>query len=234
MTEPPLATIDDLLGHEEEPPPAQRRPPGTVAWLVKAVLAAAALAGLIVLGLRALDVGLAYWLAFVGVFGLLALRRAVVLVAPPPALRARARGTGEESGEYRWGTGDGLRRAVSRWERRLEDGSTDLQRFGRIAQPALAEIVDERLRQRHGLTRASDPARARALVGEQLWAILAAPVRRPMTPKQFEVLVTRLERIGSATASEHRSERQRARSGASAEPNTRGIGSATASEHRSE
>jgi hypothetical protein len=195
MTEPPLATIDDLLGHEDEPPPAPRRRQGTVVRLARDVLLAAALAGVVVLGFRAADVSLAYWLAFAGAYGLLALRRVVALVAPAPASQARSRATGEESGEYAWGSGDGLRRAVVRWERRLDAETPDLPRFVRVTQPALAEIVDERLRQRHGLTRASDPARARELLGDPLWVLLAAPVRRPITPKQFEVLVARLEQI---------------------------------------
>jgi hypothetical protein len=195
MTAEPNASIDDLLRHEEDAPPDAKPGSGTLAWLIKAVIGAAVLAGLGVLALRAGDVGLAYPLAFATIFGLFVLRRVVRQVAPQPVARVRVRGRGEEDGHYRWHSGDGLRLAVTRWEMRLEWSGTDLPRFTRAMQPALADIVNERLRQRHGLTMASDPARARVLVGDALWAFLTEPVQRAVSPRQMAALVGRLEQV---------------------------------------
>ncbi len=60
--------------------------------------------------------------------------------------------------------------------------------------PVLAELTDERLRLRHGLTRASDPRRARELIGETLWSALEEPGRRvkPRDPTQY---IESLERL---------------------------------------
>jgi hypothetical protein len=195
VTAEPNASIDDLLRHEEDSPPGAKPTSGTVAWLIKAVVGAAVLAGVGVLALRAGEVGLAYPLAFAAVFGLFVLRRVVGQVAPQPLPRVRVRGRGEEDGLYRWHSGDGLRRAVTRWENRLQYGDTDPPRFTRVMQPALTDVVNERLWQRHGLTMASDPARARVLLGDALWAFLTEPTRRPPSPAQMVALIGRLEQV---------------------------------------
>ena len=60
----------------------------------------------------------------------------------------------------------------------------------------LAELTDERLRLRHGITRASDPRRARELLGEPLWQLLAEPGRRRAEgPRAVETYVDALERL---------------------------------------
>jgi hypothetical protein len=61
--------------------------------------------------------------------------------------------------------------------------------------PVLAELADERLRLRHGITRASDPRRARDLLGDPLWAALHDPGRRTAKSSELETYVTALERL---------------------------------------
>ena len=59
----------------------------------------------------------------------------------------------------------------------------------------LAELTDERLRLKHGITRESDPRRARELLGEPLWALLAEPGRRPPKARELGTYVDALEKI---------------------------------------
>jgi len=59
----------------------------------------------------------------------------------------------------------------------------------------LAELTDERLRLKHGITRSSDPRRARELVGEPLWEFLDQPSRRALKPRELSTYVEALERI---------------------------------------
>ena len=61
--------------------------------------------------------------------------------------------------------------------------------------PVLAEITDERLRLGHGITRASDPRKARELIGDDLWRLLDDPPRRPPKKADLEHYVTALERL---------------------------------------
>jgi len=61
--------------------------------------------------------------------------------------------------------------------------------------PVLAELTDERLRLRHGLTRATDPRRARELIGEPLWLALSEPGRRPPKRTDLATFVEALERL---------------------------------------
>ncbi|WP_460913745.1 hypothetical protein [Plantactinospora veratri] len=59
----------------------------------------------------------------------------------------------------------------------------------------LAELVDELLRQRHGVTRASDPERARGLLGEPLWNFLDTPPKRTPAPRDLAAIVAQLEKL---------------------------------------
>jgi hypothetical protein len=90
---------------------------------------------------------------------------------------------------------DGVFDAVRRWDRLLDQGSTT--RAGGVAGLVanLGELADERLRQHHGLTRASDPVRARALLGDGLWSLLTAPAPRPPSTADLADAIQRLERL---------------------------------------
>jgi hypothetical protein len=56
-------------------------------------------------------------------------------------------------------------------------------------------VVDERLRQRHGVDRAADPMRAKVVLGDPLWTFLTVPSRRPPQPRELEQIVTALEKL---------------------------------------
>lgn len=186
------ASIDDLLRHEEEPPPEPARPAGGVSWWVATVFIAAALAAVAVFGVRLLGYDLPAPLAFAGCLALLMLRRAVrAAAAPPPAAPQVRLPSGEEAGEYNWAAGeDGLNAAVRRWEQHLAKP----ERTGR-APSTLAQVVDERLRQRHGLTMTSDPDRARALLGDPLWMLLTRPPKRMPPPRDVAAALSHLEKL---------------------------------------
>jgi hypothetical protein len=89
---------------------------------------------------------------------------------------------------------DGLREAVGRWETRLDRAQGGAGPSSNLL-PVLAELTDERLRLRHGITLASDPQRARELLGEPLWRMLAEPDRRPPKARDLAVHVQTLEKL---------------------------------------
>jgi hypothetical protein len=84
---------------------------------------------------------------------------------------------------------------VRRWEHRLSWSQSDPDAFSRNVLPVLAELTDERLRLRHGITRASDPRRARELIGEPMWALLSEPGRRAPKSRDLATYVDTLERL---------------------------------------
>lgn len=190
-----MASIDDLLRYEEEPPRRERTRSGT-GWWVRTALIAGALTAVTIFGLRLIGIGVSIPVVLAGFLALLALRRVTRLVAPPPLPRRRAyRSSAVEDGTYNWGAQDALRTAIQRWERRLGFAQSDVKRFARTVQPALGELVDERLRQRHGFTRATDPVRAQALLGDPLWNFLTTPATRRLTPRECAMLVGSLEKL---------------------------------------
>jgi hypothetical protein len=197
VTRPRDTSIQELLRHEEEPLPEERRSRSTVGWAIKTTLYAAALAGLIVLLLRLAGVGVPYLLAFTAMLALFVLRRLVRLVGAPPPGRAAMvrRQPADDDGSYHWAAPDGLRSAVGRWETRLEWGHDSPDRFARSIQPRLAEIADERLRMRHGISRTADPAPARAALGEPLWTFLHTPVTKPPSPREVAAVLARMEEL---------------------------------------
>lgn len=190
-------SIDDLLRHDDEPPPKQERELTGLSWWIRTAFVAAGLAAVAVFALRLFGYGLSIPLAFATFLALLVLRRAVALVAPPPAIKVYAsRPSGEEDGSYNWAASeDGLNAAVRRWENRLAWSDREPDRFVRSPQPKLAQIVDERLRQRHGITTTSDPKRARALLGDPLWTLLTKPPKRTPHPRDLAAIVSHLEKL---------------------------------------
>ncbi|MEK8108056.1 hypothetical protein NKG94_29450 [Micromonospora sp. M12] len=51
------------------------------------------------------------------------------------------------------------------------------------------------MRLKHGVTRESDPARARALLGDRLWTFLETPPRRTPSPRDLAAIVAELEKL---------------------------------------
>lgn len=187
-------SLDDLLRYEEEPPHREPRPPTGWKWVATTAAYSLALAGVVVLAARALGVGLPFAVVFSLIFALLALHRVVQTVAPGPHAAEPERVASHEDPDIP-STLDGTIGPAARWDTRLSWTQSDPQRFTRTVLPVLAEIADERLRQRHGVTRASDPARARQLLGDPLWTFLSTPVTRSPTPRQLAAIVAHLEAI---------------------------------------
>jgi hypothetical protein len=189
-----------LFTTEEAPPrrPLLRRPTDQP-WLVSAGLVAFLASAVIYTLLALVNYRLAYPVILAVCVGSVLVRRAVRVSAEPAWLR-----TGDlvrpvqvrrrlEPGQWYEG-GDGMVGAVHRWDRRLEWGISDSRRFANTVGLRIGELVDERLRQRHGLTRASDPRKARELVGERVWALLG-PLDRAPSPRQIAAALTDLDRI---------------------------------------
>jgi hypothetical protein len=192
--------LDELFsfGDDEpvaEPQPEPEKPKSRAGWYVRNALLVAVATVVTVAGLRMAGTKVSILIIVAAFIALRLLMLAVSEVAPPPAARAAIRRGGEEPGAYRWVGTDSLRAAVRRWEQRLEWSQSDAERFSRNVLPVLSELTDERLRLRHGITRASDPQRARELIGEPLWRLLDEPGRRPPKRPDFEVYVQALERL---------------------------------------
>lgn len=189
------ASIEELLRHEDDPP-ARGRDDFGLRWWTRNLLAAAVLTVLTVAVVRMYGVGLPVVVVLATVLALLLLRRVTVQVAPPADAHIAPgdlRAPAADDIAYRFAELDGVRRGVNAWERRLHWTGNQPGRFVRAVQPLLAELVDERLRQRHGITRATDPARARALLGEPLWSLLSGPIRRTPTRHEYAAMLARLE-----------------------------------------
>jgi len=90
---------------------------------------------------------------------------------------------------------DGMLQAVRRWDRRLDWGATAAERFGFTVAGRLGELADERLRQRHSMTRATDPVRARRLLGDDVWILVHGPMGRVPTPSEISAVVDRLDSL---------------------------------------
>jgi hypothetical protein len=186
--------LDDLFAFTEEAPPVEELPPperkkSRVGWVARNVLLVAAASAVTIAGLRSAGVAVSTLLVVCAFVALRLLMLAVAEVAPP-ALPNRSSGRrlteSDNDYDYRFGGGDMVRTAVRQWEHRLDWSENDPDRFSSNLLPVLSELTDERLRLRHGITRASDPRRARELLGEPLWQLFEEPRGRP--PKQRELV----------------------------------------------
>ena len=190
-------SLDELFGAREEPvieepvevPVAKPRSRGL--WLLRNALLIAAASTVAVAALRAGGLHAPLILIVAAFIGLRLVMLAVSEVAPPPLPKRRGGGSGSSSGP----ASDALRAAVRRWERTLDRATADPDLYSRNVLPVLAEMADERLRLRHGITRASDPRRARELLGDPTWEALHDPGRRAGKTRELEALVDALERL---------------------------------------
>jgi hypothetical protein len=196
-----IGGLDELFGagpevvaEEEEPQAPVERRRSWVPWVLRNAALVTVATVVTVAGLRIAGIKISVLLIVAAFVSLRLLMLATAAVAQPPVPR-RSTLHGEDSGDYQWAGTDSLRAAVGRWERSLQWAQSDATRFSRNVLPVLAELTDERLRLRHGITRTSDPRRARELVGDELWAFLAEPGRRPPKPRDLDEYLTRLERL---------------------------------------
>jgi hypothetical protein len=187
-------SLDDLFGGgyappaEQAPRPVRRRSP--VPRLIGEAAVIALTTVVLVAGLRAGGVSIPLLLIVAALLGLRLVVWAASAVAPPPGPKLRS-----STGRDKAATADSLRSSVKRWERNLQQANSDPDLYARNVLPVLAELTDERLRLRHGLTRASDPRRARELLGEPLWTALASPGRHGLRGRDIENLLDVLERL---------------------------------------
>ena len=187
--------LDDLFGMAErrhvveEPETVVKRRSRGVTILVDVVVIAAATV-VVTAGLRAVGLSISLLLLIALLTGLRLVIHAVSVVAPPPAPRLRSRIGADAAPAV-----DALRAAVRRWEQNLDRAHSDPDLHARNVLPVLAELADERLRLRHGITRASDPRRARELLGDDLWSALSGPARRALKPRDVETYLDAMERL---------------------------------------
>jgi hypothetical protein len=66
-------------------------------------------------------------------------------------------------------------------------------RFSTATQPSIVDIIDERLRVRHGIDRHTDPNRARELLGPNLHKFVTEPVKRRMSGPELAALASEME-----------------------------------------
>ncbi|GAA3450151.1 hypothetical protein [Dactylosporangium matsuzakiense] len=92
-------------------------------------------------------------------------------------------------------TGDGILLAVAKWDDRFVWGERDPNRFSAVVVPRFTDLVDARLRQRHGITLAGHPEQARKLVGEDLWKLLHYTPSRVPSPQDIASIVAKVEAL---------------------------------------
>lgn len=142
---------------------------------------------------RTQGLGMPYPLVVAVAAALVLLRGLLDQVAPqplPPTLHGSAPAAGP-----RIRLDDGIRTAARRWESRIEWMHDDPARFASTVQPAIADLVSERLRMRHSISLADEPERARQVVGPRLWAFIHEPVRRTVKPQDLAAVVAQLEEL---------------------------------------
>ncbi len=185
-----MTRLDDLLGYEEEDAAPTNRGTGRPAAAIVVILI---LSGLLWWFFGKLSVHTPYPL----ILGLLAtayLLRWILTSIKAPKLPLTLRDV-PRSARGGPDSVDGMRDAVRRWDQRLDYARDDPRHMTHLIQPGFTEIVDERLRQAHGISRASDPEAARALCGPRLWKFITEPVPRRVTPQEIADLVSDMEAL---------------------------------------
>ncbi len=83
-------------------------------------------------------------------------------------------------------------------ERRLEGSVRSSEDFEWSVRPMLVDLINGRLLNEHGINYRTDPARARTIVGDQLWEIMISPADRPersMNQRALTALIGQLEQL---------------------------------------
>jgi hypothetical protein len=78
---------------------------------------------------------------------------------------------------------------------RMQHGTRDRRGFDADLRPVLAELLDSRLRRNHGIDPAADPAAARAVTGNWLWALVMTTPERPPSYDEIDRALDQLENL---------------------------------------
>jgi hypothetical protein len=185
-----VTRLDDLLGYDEDEGRPHRTSGGRLGVAVPTILAVGTVMWF---GMRAVGLGVALPLVLAALLSLYGLRYVLRTINPPRlpvTLRTSPRRqAGSSVGD------DGIRAAARRWDQRLEYASGDARHTAHLIRPAFAELVDERLRLRHGISRATDPARAYAMIGPQLGKFITESVPRQVSPQEIAILIAQMEAL---------------------------------------
>jgi hypothetical protein len=194
--QPSEAQLDDLLDFwEPQPEPATEQRP----WLVRSLFQAFLISAVAYALFRVGRLDPPYPLILAICLGSVLVRRAVRATAEvdgqrvADAVRPPSSQGIDPVGWYEGG--DGMLVAIRRWDRRMEWGSVSADRFAATVAVRLGELADERLRLRHSITRATDPARAQGLLGEEVWRLLHEPPGRVPKPRDIAAVADRLETL---------------------------------------
>jgi hypothetical protein len=191
-------SLDEMLRYEEDEPTPHRAPapPSRYRWMVVPVVISAVGALVAWLLLQFSGVAVPYPLLFMILLVAQLLRRTLRWLDPQPIPAGLRLPIIEPDGDGP-PPADGLQLAVARWDTRLAwvRMQRDPHQFARTVQPRLIQLVDERLRLRHGVVRSTDPARARAIVGGPLWTFMTSPVQESVTPTDLARLIRQMEEI---------------------------------------
>ncbi|WP_117209971.1 hypothetical protein [Allorhizocola rhizosphaerae] len=185
-------SIDDLFNSDPDPDAPRGPGPGRpryIRWL-SLLATSSVLAVLAFVGLRMAELTAPLPFLFAASMAVIAVWRMGAALRPPLASRQAGRYHADKTSAP-----DGVAQAIARWDTMMDWSHTDAARFNRKVLPRIAEVVDERLRQRHGITRAGDPQRARAILGDPLWTFVTTPSRRPPQPRELDQIVTALEKL---------------------------------------
>lgn len=191
------ARLDELLRSDAGTPDAAAEDRSREAWYLNAALQIFLGSAVVYTLFRGVGLAPPYPLVVAACAGAVLVRRSVLAAGEPPWLRTAEvverltgpRGTDEAAAESR----DGMIDAIRRWERRLDWGLMVPLRFSETISRRLGAVADERLRQRHGITRTTDPLRARSLLGEDLWRLLHDQSRTVPSRHEIATAVRRLE-----------------------------------------
>jgi hypothetical protein len=194
-----VTSLDELLRYEEEPPPPPPPRDDNRRWAIRVGVVSVLGAGVAYALLLTSGVAIPYLLLLFILVVAQVVRRVLVLSAADPVPSTLRRSSAEWPGQDQWAElpRDGLHLATARWDTRLgwmrlRDGP---EQFARNVQPRLVEIIDERLRLKHGITRAREPERARAVLGETLWRFVTAPVTWSISGRDVAALIEAMEGI---------------------------------------
>ena len=212
----PNVGLDELFEAAPAPKERARSRAFGLRWWLRRVIAALVVSGGVFVVLYVIRVGLPFLLIMVTALAVLVLHGALGQVHEhplPPEVTGkglevtvedrlysgRASGAGGngplEGLRHSVAPTDGVRYAINRWDDRLNWGERDGERFATIVLPRLADLIDERLRQRHGFTAKADPERARTILGEDVWQFMTQRTARAASARDVASILAKVEEL---------------------------------------